>query len=199
MNVEDRKNNLMNNGECRPHQVRLPGFIAEASLRGRLGYYNPEMNKQSHSTDDHIIIPQQWDLTAVHGNCCGSTRRCGPTSSTVDAVDEACKRHDICLDREDASRGLPSEPPHTNFCECHQQFIRDLQTALQSSHTSLWAKTKAVGIIGAFSALPCYCKTQVCSTSIKWCTGLFGVRYPCGTQTSCSIRRVLRTPAICPS
>lgn len=135
--------------------MNMPGFTAEASLGRGMERYKPEcFSRQRNSAVGYQVTAQMKvpDPTAVHGNCCGYSRKCNESSETVDAVDEACKQHDICVDST------------VEFlkCDCHMQFIRDLASAWSDPSTSQWAKNKALVLNGLIWGMPCLCRKKVC-------------------------------------
>lgn len=148
--------------------MNMPGFTAEASLGRGMGRYKPEcFSRQRNSAVGYQVTAQMNfpDPTAVHGNCCGYSRKCNESYETVDAVDEACKQHDICVDWWG----------ELGYCDCQTQFIRDLASAWSDPSTSQWAKNKALVLKGLIWGLPCLCREKVC---FPWTTKCVTIRIP---------------------
>ena len=53
----------------------------------------------------HLLL-QEVGQDPVWGNCCGSGVDCDEDSSTIDGLDEACQRHDLCYDRSELHRAV---------------------------------------------------------------------------------------------
>jgi len=117
----------------------MPGFTAKRSLyKSRFAYRNTGVYVQASSG---TVLPSYFDPTAIfaHGNCCGYTRKCNCGSATIDAVDRACRDHDVCVD----------SPYKAGRCECHTDFVKKLENASPTG--------AALKIIAAISTIPCLC------------------------------------------
>jgi hypothetical protein len=103
----------------------------------------------------------------LYGNWCGPKH--GHKGDPVDAVDNACKHHDLCCER---NREYPFSKK-VEHCDCDKIILQKTAAAMQ---TKLSAKGRAAGaaIISYFSNAPCYCYKNVCVSKPK-----------CKTEKSC--------------
>jgi len=146
--------------------MSTPGFTAEASCRVALRGAGTEP-RGAHAFDGALqpaqleIMPVQSPArsapprrgqVAIHGNWCGPGHS-GP-GTPVDAVDEACCRHDQCY----CDRGYFD-------CSCDRGLIADLVDAVDAPGVSAGGRAAGLGIAAALAADPfCLCH-RICYPS----------------------------------
>jgi hypothetical protein len=151
-----------------------PGFTAEASLhsgRGQFSTTEPvDSGAAAHLAPAQLEVPGAAPPPAaarpqieVYGNWCGPGHA-GP-GTPVDAVDEACCRHDHCY----CDRGYFD-------CSCDRALIVDLLDAVDEPGVPAAGRVAGVAIAAALAADPfCLCH-RICHPSFPdvWnmdCTG----------------------------
>ena len=99
----------------------------------------------------------------IYGNYCGPGYG-DPTGRTppVDAVDAACRTHDMCYDA-------------TNYlnCGCDRALLNALPGAISASPTA-GGKAAGAAIYAYFSGAPCLCPSPVCFVMPHLCVGVGG-------------------------
>ncbi len=107
------------------------------------------------SSQDKPIIP---NLIAIgnnlfnYGNWCGVTNTKLPYVRPIDAVDAACKAHDLCIGNND------------HKCSCDATFLRDIAEAKAISHKGETYKINAIKLI---EKKPCYCSEEFAGREMK--------------------------------
>ncbi|MFC5131892.1 phospholipase A2 family protein [Paeniglutamicibacter kerguelensis] len=129
----------------------IPGYTATSSLRER-SKTTGSLNRRRELPPEGLAVPQ-IDLR-LYGNWCGPGHS-GP-GEPIDAVDEACCRHDTCF-REQGY----------DDCDCNRTAILDLTKAAVSPDTDPGGRTMGLIIAGLLSAAPCTC-SEICGPSSKW-------------------------------
>jgi hypothetical protein len=135
-----------------------PGFTADAALPtrplsrmsvGRHAAVGSLVHPQLTSVDAHReAAVRALEGVAVYGNWCGPGH-VGP-DPPIDAVDEACCRHDQCYCEEGALD-----------CGCNRELYERLPGAIADSSTPPEGKAWGLAIIATFASLPCLCH-EVC-------------------------------------
>ncbi|MFO0967853.1 MAG: hypothetical protein U0793_20005 [Gemmataceae bacterium] len=98
--------------------------------------------------------------TPEYGRWCGNCRTSSPETPPVDAVDAACKSHDLCIDE------------NGHHCDCDSAFLSALATAVASPGIGAEARTYALGAIAAFQVKPCFCYRRIFGRRVKvWGVG----------------------------
>src|SRR5690606_1532637 len=77
-----------------------------------------------------------------HGNWCGAGDR--NRSSPVDALDAACRAHDLCYERSGR-----------NACTCDKALLRATARLIRNPQVEEAIRSKAATVNSLFSAAPC--------------------------------------------
>ena len=132
--------------------MSLPGFTAEASLRGKTEFYLLKNSGAQEIASAARDITPQLSLP-IYGNYCGPGHG-DPTGATppIDAVDAACRAHDRCY----ASRGYFD-------CQCDRNLIASMRGAIASTSTTA-GKLAGTAVMTYFANTFCLCRNRVCVT-----------------------------------
>jgi hypothetical protein len=131
--------------------VALPGFTANSSMLTTRQL--PERRPRSRETGRNER-PQRYGAVLpmvdipLYGNWCGPGHA-GP-GAPIDAVDEACCRHDMCF-CEDGY----------DDCACNRQGAADLVAASVAGDTLPGGRVAGPSIAAALLAAPCLCH-EIC-------------------------------------
>jgi Phospholipase A2-like domain len=100
---------------------------------------------------------------AIYGNYCGPGHG-DPTGATppVDAVDAACRTHDLCYDA-------------TNYfnCGCDRALLYALPGAIASTPSTA-GKAAGAAVAAYFAGSPCVCASWACIFTPHACVGIGG-------------------------
>jgi hypothetical protein len=146
-----------------------PGFSAKSSLLRTAGTYQRgspteqfdgvspaqadplEEARPRTSTDPRsVAVPRVPSAAAsipsipIYGNWCGPGF--GGPGSPIDAVDQACCRHDKCFD----ANGFDD-------CKCNRDLIARLPAAIANPNVPASGKAAGAGILAALQLAPCLC------------------------------------------
>lgn len=129
--------------------MTIPGYTANLTLRSSAARY---FGRNGQTSPETFAVPQV-DLP-LYGRWCGPGHS-GP-GEPIDAVDEACCRHDICF----CEQGYDD-------CDCNRRAIVDLTQATVASDTGPHGRAIGPIIAAALTAAPCTC-SEICGPTWKW-------------------------------
>lgn len=123
--------------------MNMPGFTARKASYASAWHYQNVAPFAAREMEEIVI--GQLDLpNEFHGNWCGPGHS-GP-GVPIDAVDEACCRHDQCF----CAEGYDD-------CACNRQAMLRMPGAVVDSSTSPHGKVVGNLIAGALAGAPCLC------------------------------------------
>lgn len=123
--------------------MTLPGFTAQFTSVVGVHRYRHETWKHTTTANAAVTAQVDWP-NEFHGNWCGPGHS-GP-GAPIDAVDEACCRHDQCF----CTEGYDD-------CSCNRQAVLRLPGAIADWSTSAHGRVVGLAIATALAAAPCLC------------------------------------------
>lgn len=128
-----------------------------------------------------------------YGNFCGSGHGNNSPKPPIDALDKACKAHDLCCKAIEFKSGV-------KICDCHcdaalrRSADRFLRT--KRARKSAKARRAALGIASLYRLHACFCRRRICRPKIKCrrkrkCTRKFRKKI-CIRVPRCSLTKVCK-------